>query len=454
MTLKMIRIFAVGILWGLFTHQTLAQELSFTLKQAQDYAVQNSYQVKNALLDLEIARKKVKENLSYGFPQVDATLDYNYYIALPTSLIPSDFFPMDSTGGPPPGEYIELQFGTKNNLSAGITLNQLIFDGRYFIGLQYAKIFEQLSAESVEKSEEDVKQTVTSTYYNILVGEEAIKVLDSTRNVLENTRYQTGELFKEGFAEQTDYDQLTITVTDIENSINSLRRQNEIGYKLLNYQMGIDLGQKVVLTETLDQLIERAGKEALLDQPFNLEQHIDYRLVLSQEKMKALGLKNERAAYYPTLKGFVMVQENAQRDQFNFLDFDEPWFMTSIAGVSLQVPIFSSGYRRSRVVQAQLDLEKTQTTKLQVSEGLKLSLEQSRSEFRTALENYLRDKQNVELALTIYKRTLMKYNEGVATSVELTQQHNQFFAAERNYFQTVLSLLEAKNRLDKALGNY
>jgi outer membrane protein TolC len=170
--------------------------------------------------------------------------------------------------------------------------------------------------------------------------------------------------------------------------------------------------------------------------------------------MKVLGLRNERAAYYPTLKGFVMVQESAQRDEFTFLDFDEPWYLTSIAGVSMQVPIFSSGYRRSRVNQAQLDLDKTRNTKMQVSEGLMLETEQARSEFRTALENYQRDKQNVDLALTIYRRTLTKYNEGVATSVELTQQHNQFFDSERKYFQTVFSLLDAKNRLDKALGNY
>jgi outer membrane protein TolC len=449
-----IAITALAVFSSLFSP---AQELQFTLKQAQEYAVKNSYTVKNAQYDLEMARKKVKENLSYGFPQIDATVDYNYYIALPTSLIPADFLPVDTTGGmpaPSDGDYLEVQFGTRNNLTAGVTLNQLIFDGRYFIGLQYAKIFEQVSAESLEKSEEDVKQAVTRTYYNILVGEEAVIVLDSTLNVLERTRYQTGELFREGFAEQTDYDQLTITVTDIRNSINSLRRQNEIGYKLLNYQMGLELDKKVVLSETLDQLIEQAAAEALLDQKFILEQHVDFRLISSQEQMKVLGLRNERAAYYPTLKGFVMVQESAQRDEFTFLDFDEPWYLTSIAGVSMQVPIFSSGYRRSRVNQAQLDLDKTRNTKMQVSEGLMLETEQARSEFRTALENYQRDKQNVDLALTIYRRTLTKYNEGVATSVELTQQHNQFFDSERKYFQTVFSLLDAKNRLDKALGNY
>ena len=451
-----IRLKLLALLTGMLAAGvTSGQTLSFSLKQAQDFAVQNSYAVKNAQFDLDMARKKVKENLSYGLPQINGVIDYNYYIALPTSLIPGDFFPPDTTqGAPPPPDFVEVQFGTKHNLAAGVTLNQLIFDGRYFIGLQYAKIYEQLSMESLEKSEEDVKEMVTRTYYTILVGEAALRVLDSTRVVLERTRTETGELYLEGFVEKTDYDQLTLTLAEIENSANSLKRQNELGYQLLNYQLGIPLDKKVVLTETLDQLIEAAASDALVDQKFILEQHIDYRLVSSQEEMKMLSLENEKAAYYPTMNGFVMVQENAQQNEFNFFQPDQPWFLTSIAGVSLNVPIFSSGYRRSRVLQAQLDVEKVKNIKLQVSEGLELSIAQSRSEFRTALENYYRDEQNVALSLEIYQKALAKFNEGLITSVELTQQHNQFFDSERRYFQTVLSLLNAKNSLDKALGNY
>jgi outer membrane protein TolC len=110
--------------------------------------------------------------------------------------------------------------------------------------------------------------------------------------------------------------------------------------------------------------------------------------------------------------------------------------------------------RKNRVSQAKIDLDKIRNTKDQVAEGLQLSITRSRSEFRTALENYLREKENVDLSLEIYKKTLTKYNEGLASSVELTQQHNQFFDSERKYFQTVLTLLSAKNRLDKDLGNY
>ena len=423
-----------------------SQPLSLSLDEAREYAVDNSYAVRNAKHDVNIARKQVKENIAQGFPQIDASIDYNYFISLPTSLIPGDFFGR-------PGEMIEVQFGTEQNVYGNITLNQLIFDGRYFIGLQYAKIFQLLSEQNLEKSELDIKEMVSQTYYNILVGEEALKVLDSTMTVLKKTRFEVGEMYREGFMEETDFDQLTLTITDIENSLNNVSRQNELGYKLLKFQLGIDLDQEVSLTETLEDLINESIIDGTAERSFDYARHVDYRLVSSQEEMKLLGLKNERSAYYPTLQGYFNHQYNAQRNSFSFLSSGEAWFPTTSAGVSMKIPIFSSGIRKQRVGKAQLELEKIRITKEQVEQSLLLNVTQARTDFRTALENYYRERQSVDLSLKIYRKTLIKYQEGMATSTELTQQHNQFFTAESNYFKTVLGLLSARVRLDKALGS-
>lgn len=423
------------------------QPLSLSLDQARNYAMENNYSLKNATIDTEIARKKVKENIAQGFPQISGNIDYNYFISLPTSLIPGDFFGQ-------PGESIEVQFGTKHNLNLDVTLNQLIFDGRYFIGLQYARIFRQMSEELLIKSEQDVKEMVTGTYYTVLIAEESKRILDSLLNVLEKTRYEVGEMYHEGFLEATDYDQLTLTLAEVRNEANTLERQVALGYALLKYQLGLDDAQEVILTQSLDELLLLSSDEALLAARFDHTGHIDYRLLASQEKMKVLALQNEQSAYYPSLTGYLNFQENAQRDNFNFLRKGYPWFYTSSFGVSMNIPIFTSGIRLYRTQQARLELEKIRNSKEQLARGLQLSVEQARSEFNTALENYIRDKENIGLAMRIYRNTLVKYGEGMATSAELTQQHQQYINAESKYFQTVFALLTARNKLDKALGVY
>jgi outer membrane protein TolC len=422
------------------------EKTSFSLKEAQDYAVENSYAVRNSMLDLEIAKKKLTETMSIGLPQVDATVDYNYFLALPTSLIPGDFFGQ-------PGEMIEVQFGTKHNATAGIILRQLIFDARYFIGLEYAKLYRGISEQALVRSEQDIKASVARTYYVILVNEEAIKVVDSTLKSLRKTREEIGAMYREGFLEETDYDQLTLTVKATESSRNDLAAQNAVVHNMLRYQMGIPAGKSISLTQTLDEVLREIAFDALINQNLILDNNIEYRMISMQEEMSMLNLKNEKASFFPALNGSILLQTNAQRDQFSFMQTGELWFPMSSAGASLSIPIWSSGFRKSRVDQAKLELEKIRNTRDQVSDGLELDLMRSRTNFITALENYYNEIENVTISKRIYDKTLIKYSEGMTTSAELTQQHRQFFEAETKYFRNTLELLNAKVALDKVLGN-
>ena len=431
----------------LINYSSYAQPEQFSLREAQDYAIENNYNIRNANAEVEASRFQVKENIARGLPQIEGSVDYTYYIQLPTTIIPgnNEFNP---------GPDLKAQFGKPHNVFLNLNLNQLIFDTRYFIGLRYAKTMEQKTEEELLKTEIDVKALVAQTYYRILVNEESLLILDSLQKVLQQTRYETEELFKAGFAEETDYDQLTLTITDIDNSINELKRLRDLGYDLLRFQLALPLEHPIELTETLDDILAEIEIEAVMDQEFDINKNIDYRIIKTQEEMSLLNVKNERSAYYPSLNGFVTVQTSAQRDQFTIFRDGYPWLPTSSAGASLRVPIFSSGQRQARLEQAKIQLEQVKISRKQIEQNLNLSVVQARAAFRTAVENFFREEDNVELALKIYDKALIKFREGVASSVELTQQHQQYFNAQSNYFQTVLELLNAKIELDKTLGNY
>ncbi len=128
------RILITGIILLYLMGTSLAQEVkSFTLKEAQQYAVENNYDVRNASTDVEIARKRVKENLAIGLPQVNASAGYTNYLELPTQIIPGDFLPGGS------GEDIEAQFGTQHNATWNASITQLLFSGQYIVGLMILK---------------------------------------------------------------------------------------------------------------------------------------------------------------------------------------------------------------------------------------------------------------------------------------------------------------------------
>ena len=134
---------------------TMAQEAySFSLDEAIQYALKNNYTVRNASLDIEAAEKQKWEATSFGLPQVDAGIDYQNWIKQQVSFIPSEII------GGEPGEFTPVVFGTKQNMNATVTVNQLIFDGSYLVGLQSAKTFLMISNLAKEKTDQTIREAV------------------------------------------------------------------------------------------------------------------------------------------------------------------------------------------------------------------------------------------------------------------------------------------------------
>ncbi|MFC2100305.1 TolC family protein [Bacteroidota bacterium] len=441
-------LFTVILLFG-NTALILAQQTrAFSLEEARDYAVKNSYSVKNAAIDIDIAKKKVWETTSIGLPQVNANLDYNDFLKIPTSLIPGEFFEEA------PGTFIPIQFGTKYNMNYGFTVSQLLFNGSYLVGLQTAKIYKQLSEQNLVQSEIEIQELVSNTYYLILIAEESKNILDSIYSNLNKTYFEIQQFYKEGFVELTDVEQMKLNVSNIENTIQPLERQIEVAYSLLKFQMGIDKNETISLSDKLDIIIAKTNFETLAASQLDINKNIDYKLLNTQEKLLAMNMKNQKATMLPTLAAFFNHTENAMRPEFNFFNGSGTWFPTTLWGISLEVPVFGSGQKLSRISQARMQLDQIKNTKILVEQGLHLEAETARSEVLSAMEKYNNEFDNVTISKKIYDKTLIKYKEGLVSSSELTTQHSQYLTAQSNYIKSVSELLTAKNKLDKILGNY
>ncbi|MEJ2637828.1 MAG: TolC family protein, partial [Calditrichia bacterium] len=333
----------------LIFYQAQAEEtgqLSFDLNAARQYARQHSYDVQNSELAISAARKQIKEIAAGGFPQISGSAEYQDFLDIPTQLIPGEIF------GGAPGSTIPVKFGKPHNATWGVSASQLIFSGSYFVGLQASKIYLNLTKQNMERSQLDVAETVTRTYYIVLVAEENLRILEENLKNLQQLHYEVQESFKEGFVEETDVKQLQISVTQLQNTVNTIRQQIEVTYKLLKFQMGIDLSREIRLTDNLESILSQVDVPSLLSRQFNLQDNIGYRLASTQLSLARANLKNEKMQFLPVIAGFANYQQNAQRDKFDLFDFDKKWYPTTVIGLSINVPLFSSGARLFRVQQA------------------------------------------------------------------------------------------------------
>jgi outer membrane protein TolC len=183
--MKKTIILFIGLL--LSFHIKAQQNITLSLQQAIDYALKNSYATKNADRDVEIAKYKKWETTTIGLPEISAKIDYQNWIKQQVSLLPAEFF------GGNPGEFEEISFGTKHNMNATATLNQLIFDGSYLVGLQSAKTYLKISENAKEKTELGIREAVINAYGNVLLSEESISIIEKNKNnCLQNVEYYVG----------------------------------------------------------------------------------------------------------------------------------------------------------------------------------------------------------------------------------------------------------------------
>ena len=420
--------------------------MTFTLEEAQEYALRNNYDIREALLGLEAADKQLWEVTSSGFPQLEASAEYQKLIDIPTQLIPGEIF------GEDPGSTIPVRFGKPHNVNYGLTLTQLIFSGSYLVGLQASKVYLQLSKQNLERTKLEIKDAVSRTYFSILIGEENRKVLQTSLDNLKKTHYEISEMYKEGFVESTDEKQLRISVTELENGIRSLDQQLVVAYKLLKIQMGIDLQEDISLNDNLAVTLSALGIQERLQNEFDLYGNVNYRSLITQERLADLTLKNEWTTFLPTVVGFASMQRNAQRDKFNIFDWNAKWYPTTAIGINLSWPIFSGGTKIFRIQKARIELKQAQIQKEKTAQGLVLEFERIQSQLKTSFDNFQSAESNKQLASEIYNVTLEKFREGIVSSLDLAQSHNQYLKAESDYLQSISDLLNARISMDKLLS--
>jgi outer membrane protein len=459
-------VFVVTLVTGAHAQEKAKADsiLKFSLAEAQKFAVENNKSILNANLDIDNAKKKIWETTAIGLPQISAKGTFQYtpttsplveqlsgLSALPYWMYKVDQSLKTLTNSPDFGNVQKSDppeatnpNDTKWSLNGDITVSQLIFSGSYLVGLQSAKVYKSLSDLNSVKSMQDVMESVSNSYYSVLIARENAQILDSTYKNIEATLNQLKLMNSQGFNDVTDVDQLQITFTNIKVSLDFIIRQQDLAEKMLKLQLGVDLSKPIVLTDSLASLFGKQTYDQLLTADLMMEGNVTYQMLNAQVKISEQLLKLQKSACLPDVAAYYQHDKAFNTKAFNMNPID-------VIGASISIPIFASGSRYVKIKQAQNDLLKARNSRDQASDGLRMQFYQSKSNLINARDKFTADKQNLELSEKIYKRSLIKYQNGVISSLELTQAQNQFLTSQSSYYQSILGLITEKNKLEKML---
>ena len=429
------------IIWGLGLH---AQEKSMriSLNEAIDFAIENSYNTKASKNGISSAKETVRETSATGLPQINASFDYQNFLKQPVSLADFNDDGIDE----------QFVFGKKQNLSASVTLSQLIFDGSYLVALQASKAYLKISEQANEKTEILTREAVVNAYGAVLVAEKSLLILAGNVNILEKNLHDAQKIYENGFNEQEDVEQLEITLGTLKNQRNNLEKMKGIAYQMLNLALGNSINTVLVLTDSLDNLATTNIDLGLLSETFNFSNHIDFKIAENDRESKRLLMQLERSKALPSLSAFVNYGNQAFSDSFSFFNRSQQWFDSSLLGVSLKVPIFSSFSRKARTAQARIALETSDIRLEETKQRLSLMAQKAKNEYQLSVENYTTAKRNVQLSERIEKKQRIKFFEGISSSFDLLQAQNQLYTQQQNYVQSMLDVIAKKVALENALN--
>ena len=428
---------------GIQAQETSKKSYSFSLQQAIEHAIQYNYTSINSGRDIEAAKKKKLEATALGLPQINATVDFQNNFVIQKSVVPAEFF------GGNPGEFVEVAFGTKQNMNARASLNQLIFDGSYIVALQASKTYLDFYEKSKTKTDLEIKEMIINSYGNVLLSEESIDILKSNIKSVEKTLFETEQTFKNGLTEEENVEQLNIRLTTLKSNLNYSIRLRDIAENMLKINLGIELDDELVLTDDLKSLTALNLDLALTNPEFNVEQNIDYTLMTNFVDQRNLELKLEKSRYLPSLGASLNYGYNAFGEDFSTFTNADNWLDYSNLGLNLNIPIFSGFGRNARTQQAKIALEQAKTELTETEQRLKLEYLTAKSKFDFDVEQYFSSKQNLTLAERIEKKQNVKFTEGLSSSFEFTEAQRQLYTAQQDYLQAMVNVINSRAALEK-----
>jgi len=422
------------------------QKHSFSLEEAISFALENNYSAINAGRDLMDAKKQKWETIASGLPQIDGAVSYQNQLKQPVTLLPGEL------AGQAAGTFIPVVFGQPQTATATATLKQQIFDGSYIVGIQAAKTFIAYSDNNQEKTKLEVRTAVVEAYGNVLLSQESVAILEKNKTNLEKNLFETEKLFENGLGEEESVEQLQITLSSVENQLKNSLRLQSITLQMLNLIMGLDIDAPTKLKENLSDLAEAKISLDLLEEDLVIDNNIDFKIINNLNQQRELELKLQKSMALPTLNAFVNYGSTSFSDQFNFFNSETDWYDSSVLGLDLHIPIFSSFGRSARTARAKIALDKAKTQLSETEQNIRLQHKTAKSNYLFSIEEYNTANKNLALAERIEHKNQIKYKEGLASSFELRQAQTQLYTAQQDYLQSMVEVINKKTELETVLN--
>lgn len=467
--------YGISLIFLASLYKATAQEkdttAAFTLESAINYALENSVEIRNSVIDEQIAKARVGELRATGLPQINGSVQLTHSDPLQRMFFTASEDNPIIGGSPgldelPEGSVIALQnfFQLPSSGDAGITINQLIFNGSYFVGLKAAKTYKELASKTTEQTRIQIVENVTKAFYAVLINEERLKLFQENIARVDSLLRNTKGLYKNGFAENIDVARVQVTKNNLTIEKENFENLLALTVELLKFQMNYPMAQKITIVGDFEDLEIDSESILELSEDFEYGNRIEYSVLKTQEELQKLDIKNNLVNYLPSISAFANLGYFTQSPNIKGIFKTETnmpeshqigpdkWYRYGMYGVTLNVPIFDGLTKSYKIQQSKLNLLKVENGFENLESGIDLEVNQSKINLTNTLKTLESQKETIELAEEVARVTKIKYTSGIGSNLEVTEAETALREAQTNYYNALYDVILAQIDLQTALG--
>ncbi len=424
--------------------QTYPESLS--LEEAIEFGMKNNRSIINADREILKAKKERWKTIAIGLPQISSEINYQNFLEMPVSLVPAEFF------GGEVGTFRELTFGTKQNMIGSVKTEQLLFDGSYLVGLEASRVYLKISENLFEKTNLEVKKLITTTYTNVLIAQYTISFLEKNKKTLEVNLTEIHQLFKNGFEEEESVEQMQLSLAQVNSQLKYAQNLVKITKEMVKFVIGYPTEKPLVLESDLETIFNEEIYFKTSPEIDDIQNNIDIKIADNNVKSESLQFKYEKSKSLPKLSGFINQTYTGNSDEFTFTERNQKWFGSTLVGLTLKVPLFSSLGRTAVSQKAKISLDQAITELTDTQERVRIEVKAAYNDYQLAIDNYFTEKENLRLAERIEKKNQTKFFEGMVQSFELRMAQMQLYTAQNNFVTAIQSVINKKTALETLLN--
>lgn len=463
--------FAVAALISLPQAKSLSgQEVStptdtveLSLPQALGRALEESEEVRLARSQVALANAQVSSARSAVLPQVNANFGYTRTLAsvfsgatapaIPDSLRfdPDPTLPLEqrvgyledrtpiAALGALGGLFSDLPFGRDHAYTASLSGSQLLFSGgRAGAALRIARNYREAAAAGLTQQEAQIQLQIRSAYYQALLAQEMAAIAQAALEQAEAFYRQEELRLRAGQASELDAMRAEVARDNLQPQVVQGRNAADLAMLNLKRLVNLPLTQPLRLTTPLEVPVISDSSQVRPSDELVRAQRASVEALEEQVEIRRQQVRIARGAFLPN----VSLQTAYARQLYptGVFELNDPWRTDWTVSLQASLPIFSGFRRGADVGQARVQLEQSRLQLAQLREAVQLQYEQAYGEKQRALAAMQARQRTVDVAQRVYDLTVLRYERGLATQLEVSDAR--------------LSLLQARTNLAQAIADF